>query len=71
MQETRTNVTIIFFFIFHSECCTKYSVNIAVEISILESDVRNIYIHIFSDIAAVIFSDIATDRPMKKQMSGR
>ena len=55
LQETSTNITIIIFFMFHSGCCMKHDDNIAVEIFILESDVRIIYIHIFFDVASISF----------------
>jgi len=55
LQETSTNITIIIFFMFHSGCCMKHDDNIAVEVFILESDVRIIYIHIFFDVASISF----------------
>jgi hypothetical protein len=55
LQETSTNITIIIFFMFHSGCCMKHDDNIVVEVFILESDVRIIYIHIFFDVASISF----------------
>ena len=42
-----------YLFMYHSKCCTKHDVNVAVGISILESDVGTICIHIFIDVASV------------------
>ena len=42
-----------YLFMYRSKCCTKHDVNVAVGISILESDVGTICIHIFIDVASV------------------
>jgi len=55
LQETSTNIAIIIFFMFHSGCCMKHDDNIAVEIFILESDVRIICTHIFLILQSVDF----------------
>jgi hypothetical protein len=49
----------LLFFILRSGRCTKHDVNIAVEISILESDVKITCIHIFL-ILQVLISNVAT-----------
>jgi len=45
---------------FRSGCCTKHGVNVAVGISIPESDVRITCIHIFFLVLQALNSDVAT-----------
>ena len=80
LQEISINVAIIIYIYFVVDVAKKHHVNVVVGISILESDVRIICIHIFlilqaliSNIVTIIYQycDGSYDEKKSKRRSGR